>query len=166
MVFRSAKLPLQPCLGQLPVPRYRVRRDLERLGGLFRADAAIETQLYHSASSRVHGGKRLESVVEGQQLLTAIARRVQGFFPRAAGSRRAATLSGAVTVRVINQDAPHQLRGQGEELRAILPTDTRSGTEPQPRLIDQGRGLEGAAWALLAHVTVGEAMELVMDERV
>ena len=44
--------------------------------------------------------------------------------------------------RVVDQDPPHQLRGDREEVRAVLPVERRAGPiELQVRLVDEGRRL-------------------------
>jgi hypothetical protein len=50
--------------------------------------------------------------------------------------------------RVVEQHAPHHLRGNRKELRAALPTRSVLIAEPQPSLVHQGCGLEGVTLVL------------------
>ena len=70
--------------------------------------------------------------------------------PRVTCVPRAAALERAARARVIDEHAPHHLRGDGEELRAALPARVVLAVEPQPRLVHERGGLEGVPLALAA----------------
>jgi len=57
--------------------------------------------------------------------------------------------------RVIDEDAPHQLGGDAEELRAILPVGLMLVDQAQVRLVDQRRRLQSMIGSLAAQVTAG-----------
>ena len=50
---------------------------------------------------------------------------------------------------VVEQDAPHHLRGDGEELRPTLPARVVLITETQPCFVHERGWLEGVALALV-----------------
>ena len=67
--------------------------------------------------------------------------------------------------REINQDTPHQLRRDCEEVRAALPMHVARINEAQISLIDQRGRLQRLAGPLTAHVAPGYTVQFVMDQR-
>ena len=57
--------------------------------------------------------------------------------------------------RVVDQDAPHHLRGDAEEVRATLPGDAILAGEPEVRLVDQGGGLQRVVRPFAAKIRRG-----------
>ena len=74
-------------------------------------------------------------------------------------------LSFATRARGIDQDAPHQLRRDGEKVRAALPPHTAGIDQAEVGLVDQRRGLELVAGPLAGHVAMRQLMQFVLDER-
>ena len=69
----------------------------------------------------------------------------------------AAPLLGAAAAGVVDQDPAHRLRGDREEVTAVLPGDPRLIDEPEVRLVhDRGR-LQRVAGRLLPEVPFGDA---------
>jgi hypothetical protein len=66
---------------------------------------------------------------------------------------------------VIDEDAPHHLGRDPEEVRAVLPGDVALSGEPHVGLVDQCRRLEGVVRTLLAQVGGGEPAQLSVHER-
>jgi hypothetical protein len=66
---------------------------------------------------------------------------------------------------VVHQDAAHQLRAQGEEVRSILPVRVLDFDQPQPGFMDQGGGGQGLLLAFAGQVTAGQVAQLLIDER-
>jgi hypothetical protein len=65
---------------------------------------------------------------------------------------------------VVDEDAAHDLRGDGEELRAVLPGDVLPVNQPQVSLVDERRGLQGLGVALVLEVRGGQPPQLVVDQ--
>jgi hypothetical protein len=65
---------------------------------------------------------------------------------------------------VVDQDASHHAGRDGEEVHAVLPRDI-DVDEAGVRFVDESGRLEGVLLALAAHVPVGEAPELLVDDR-
>src|SRR5207244_13093209 len=65
----------------------------------------------------------------------------------------------------IYQNAPHDLCRDSEEVSAVLPAHAVCIDQTQVSLIDEGGSLEGTAYVLAAHVTLGQPMKLGIDER-
>jgi hypothetical protein len=53
----------------------------------------------------------------------------------------AAALFDQARARVVNEYAAHHLRGDGEEVGAVLPAHLRLVNEAQVGVVDEGRGL-------------------------
>jgi NAD-dependent dihydropyrimidine dehydrogenase PreA subunit len=71
-----------------------------------------------------------------------------------------------MTPRVIDQDATHNLCGDCEEVRTICPVDVLLIDETNVGFVDQCGGLQSVTLAFTTHVTAGEAMEFVVNERI
>jgi hypothetical protein len=69
-----------------------------------------------------------------------------------------------VTTSVIDQDPAHDLRGNTKEMRSILPIALALVDEPDVRLMNQSRRLQGVVGTLAAKLTRGNAPELRIDE--
>jgi hypothetical protein len=102
---------MEPCFGHGPVALDRGRRDLQRLGRLAGIQPRKELQLDDSPEARVESAQLGERLVEGKEVdrcdLRRCHRRVQGdeVF-------RAASLARLFPARVIDQNLPHNSRGQ------------------------------------------------------
>ena len=66
---------------------------------------------------------------------------------------------------LVNQYAPHGLRGDGEEVRAVLPTHAALVNESHVSFVDERGGLQSVVGALAAHVAVREPVQLLLNER-
>jgi hypothetical protein len=66
---------------------------------------------------------------------------------------------------VIDQDPPHELRGESDELRTALPGNVPLIDQPQVSLMNQGRTLQGVICPLGAQLPVGKPAELAINER-
>ena len=67
--------------------------------------------------------------------------------------------------RVIDQDVPHNLCGDGEEVGPILPFDFLLSSQAQIGFVNQRRGPKCVAVALSLDITMRDAPQLVIDQR-
>ena len=67
--------------------------------------------------------------------------------------------------RGVNEDASHDLRGQSEEMRAILPVDVVGVDQTEIGLMDERRALQRQARAFVPHVPPGLDSQLRVDQR-
>jgi hypothetical protein len=67
--------------------------------------------------------------------------------------------------RGVDKDSTHGAGRDREKMCAILPGHLLYIDEPQIRFVHQCRGLKGMARALVAHVVVGQAAQLVVEQR-
>jgi hypothetical protein len=70
-----------------------------------------------------------------------------------------------MTARMIDKNAPHQLRRHAEEVGTVLPANIPPVNQPKINLINQCRGLQGVAGTFLAHVASSQSMQFRLDER-
>ena len=77
----------------------------------------------------------------------------------------AAAFVAQLAPRVIDEDAAHHLRGDGEEVAAILPVDVALIEQLQVGLVDDGGGLQPVVPPLARELARGQRIELVVDER-
>src|SRR5207249_7369565 len=73
--FSGLQLLQQPYLCEPPVPEYGVGRDAQHLGCFFRSQSAEVAQLNHSCFPRVKFGKRVERIIERNEVGPAPSRR-------------------------------------------------------------------------------------------
>ena len=76
-----------------------------------------------------------------------------------------AALAARLTASVVEQDAPHQLRGDPKKVGTILPLDLPLINQPDKSLVHQGRGLHRVTRTLSPHVASREPMQLVVHQR-
>jgi hypothetical protein len=67
--------------------------------------------------------------------------------------------------RVVDEDAPHQLRGDAEEVAAVLPVDLALVEQPQIRLVDHRGDLQAIVAPFTIQLARGQRPQLVVDER-
>jgi hypothetical protein len=67
--------------------------------------------------------------------------------------------------RMIHQDASHYLRGNSEEVCAILPGDSFLTDQPKERLVYQRRRLQCVVETLLSQIRGGLPLQLTIDQR-
>src|SRR5262249_49785395 len=67
--------------------------------------------------------------------------------------------------RVVDQDMPHHLAGDGKEMRSIPPNNTRTGEQPDKCLLHQGRRLHRMVLMLAPEMPPGETVQLGSDQR-
>jgi len=68
-----------------------------------------------------------------------------------------------LATRMLDQDAPHQLRRNGEKMSAIVPLHSLVIHQPYVGFIHEGCGLQAVAVAFASHVTARQAPEFVID---
>ena len=67
--------------------------------------------------------------------------------------------------RVVDEDAAHGLRRNGQEMGAVLPLHALVIDQPQVGFVDQRRRLQAVAGALALHVVVRQTTEFVVHDR-
>jgi hypothetical protein len=78
---------------------------------------------------------------------------------------RAGSLRGLMGARMIDQDAPHDLRGYPEEMRPILPRHPLLPDEAQIRLVHQGSRRQRVVRAFVPQITGSPPSEFPIHQR-
>lgn len=78
---------------------------------------------------------------------------------------RRAALFGIPGAGRVDQDAPHQPAGHGEEVGAILPRHGTQVDQAKERLVDERRRLQRMTGALAAHVPASQPLQFSLDHR-
>ena len=66
---------------------------------------------------------------------------------------------------MIDQNVPHHLCGQAEELRAMLKGDRFLISQTDVDFVHQGSGLQSVGPGLAPQITIGQLAQFVIDER-
>ena len=67
--------------------------------------------------------------------------------------------------RGVHEDPAHHLRGNGKEMRPILPVGPADTDEAQERFVDQSPAFEGVAVPFVSHVPARSTTEVIIDVR-
>ena len=77
----------------------------------------------------------------------------------------AASFQAALSTGMVDQNMPHHLRGNAEEVCPILPVNVALIDESKISLVDEGRCLQGMVGAFAPHVMMGKPAQLFMHQR-
>src|SRR5208337_3240112 len=110
---------------------------------------------------RVETSQLQQRIVERHQIHIFCVWRRQRLVERQLMS--AATLCRAVPARVLDQNLPHQLRRNGEEMLAVRKSSRGPLAQPEISLMDQRRALQGVVAALFPEVPVRLTAQFVVD---
>jgi hypothetical protein len=66
---------------------------------------------------------------------------------------------------VINEDSPHESRGNAQKVCAIRPVDRGTIGESQKYFVHKGRGLQCVIFSLAPHVPAGKTPHFSFNER-
>src|SRR5688572_9761989 len=64
----------------------------------------------------------------------------------------------------VYENSSHRLGSRGEKVRAILPVWRCVGAKPEPRFVDERRGLKSLAWCFARHLLRGEQPQLAVNK--
>ena len=138
---------------------------MQHTGDLLVVKTAKVSQLDYLAASWISLGEALECFVQTHQFASLLGNKCCHFLERDLLCA-AASLCVTMTSRVVDQNAPHYLRGDREEVRTIRPVHIFLIDQSDVGFIYQGSGLKCVVFSLAAHVTAGQAVEFVVDQRV
>ena len=65
---------------------------------------------------------------------------------------------------IVYQNVAHHPRGDGEELRPVLPADVLPVDQPEVGLVHQSRGLQNMAAPLVRQVNGSHPMQLLLED--
>ena len=159
-VSSSLELPAQPHARDLPLAPNGRERDAQRFGGFRHAEAREVAELHEPSFLWIERGEARERVVEREKI-DRIQRRLRRRgrtlrVPLAIDGaerdlhRRGAALEGMAPACMVHENAPHDLRGDGKELRAALPSRVVLRVEAEPGFVHKRGGLQRMSFLLAA----------------
>src|SRR5215218_650752 len=160
----AAHLALEPGPRQPPVAHHGCGRHLQDGSRLLDAQPAEEPHLDDAALPLVEFRQCLKGVVQADEVLARFLADDECFVEGYLDGTAAALLI-VPGARVIDQDAAHYPRGDGEKVRAVVPLDRLPVHQPDKRLVDERGRLQAVSHALSCHAASRNAVELIMDER-
>src|SRR5271157_2085027 len=107
---------MQPSPCASPVSFHRPWRQLEHIRGFFDGKTAEESQLHNTTLLLVEFSQFIQSVVESDHVHAAALERQ----PIQCYAIASIPLSGIVAARVLDQNLPHQLGADRQEMSAVL----------------------------------------------
>ena len=154
----------QPRLGIAQIPLNRPGRNVKQFRRLRFVQSDKKPQFDHFRLLRREHGQFIESRVNLQKPFV-ISRHgdfngVQINALAFSSMARAKFSPGA-----FDENVAHGLGGGGEKMSAVLPSWHLSGSQPQPRFVNQRRGLESVARGLLRHLDRGQAAQPLVNQR-
>jgi len=149
--------------GKGPVPLHRAGSDLEDLRDLLDREAGELAQLDDAGLAGTLSRETGECFVDGDNVVDPLRRDGELVVHFDAAEASGASL-GVVLAGVVNQDLTHDVGSKADEVGATVPVDALTG-EAEVGLVDDRGGLEGMVGALAAHVSLGEAMQLRVNQR-
>ena len=163
-MFSPLKLASQPDPRELPVAHDRLNRNTQDARAFFHTQTAKHAQFDDAASPRIECRQGIERGVQRNEVAAALRRRDERVAQRHP-PKAAATLDVPLAARVIDQDVPHERRGEGEEVRAIPQADAATPHEAHIRLIDERCGLERVTRRLAPHMPPRQLTQIPVDQR-
>jgi hypothetical protein len=153
---------VKPHFSQSPIPRYSIRRDFQYFRRLIHGQACKKTQLDDAHDSRVHGRKRFECIIKGNQVCSLCSRHHK-IFVEPDRLHTASSLQVVPPSAEIHQNPPHQLSRHTQKVCSILPLHMPDIDQLQVDLIDERRGLKRMLGPLSCHVTAGHGVQLPVN---
>jgi hypothetical protein len=155
---------IQPRSGNPPLALHRPGGDAQDVGGLLDGETAEESELDDASLLRVESLQVGESPVkrDGVDVDRLGGRET---FDERDPSLGASALGPHSAPRVVDENPSHQLRGDGEEVRPVLPLHAALIDELQIRLVHQRRRLERMVGSLARKVPFGQRLQLPVDHR-
>jgi hypothetical protein len=152
----------QPDSRQCPVSFHRARRNSERRSDLLYGEAAKVSQFDDLGLTWILLLQPVESLIELRDLFEPLGRYRELILELDSFSL-AAALIGVAGAGVVDEHSPHNMSGEAYEMFTAVPIDVLLN-KAQVGLIDEGGGLQRVVGPLSAHVGVGNAMELRVNE--
>lgn len=121
-----------------------------------------EAQLHDLRLRCIVSCQMIQRLIEGQQLLVIDAgREIQAveIYPL----RTSPVAEIILAPGIIDEDAAHGLGGGAKKMRAILPLNRSVAAEAQPRLVDEGGGLERVSGGFAGEFGGGDLAKFAVE---
>src|SRR4051794_7376491 len=145
----------QPGAGHGPFAADGCRRDLQRLGGFVERQTSVETELHDARLLRKDVRKTIEGEIESDDVEVLLFADVDGEFD-GHRSRAAAALVAPFAPRVIDKDAAHDRRRDGEKVDAVAEGDMALVSKSNVQLVHECGRLQRVPFALASEMPLGD----------
>jgi hypothetical protein len=159
----SADAGEQPRASEFPIPAYCGQGDPERLNYFLISVTAKVAEFDDPCRARFETLQLAQSLIQDEYIDAPGLGGELYLVEIDLGGAAAAPL-GVVRTGMIDQDAPHLLAGDGEEVRAILDFQRFRTNQAYVGLMDQGGGLQRVSWTLVPHLVGSNAMQFRVDQ--
>jgi hypothetical protein len=156
----------EPSASGIPTALDGGRRDSQKGGRVFDGKAREVAEFDDLALLGIQGGKFVEGGVQRKQINGGLwgLRQIETALYR--NRMDAGTpLGGATAPFIVHEDPTHELRGDAQEVGAILDRKSFLPREAQIDFVDQSGSLKRVIGPLLAKVMASDAAEFAIDER-
>jgi hypothetical protein len=157
------KLSVEPSFGDTPIAFDGFWGDAQHRSRLVHGQAAKETQFDDLTLSRVQFSEAMQSGVHLKQLGRLFRRKNKAFVKRNDWPPTA-TLFSQVSAGVIDQNVPHDLGGNREEVRTILPTRRGLLHQSQVGFVDECGGLQSMVHSFAPHVSCSHLPKFAVNQ--
>ena len=155
---------MEPGAGETPIAHHRFRRNSQYLGGLLDAQSAKEAQFDDTSFAGINFSQRVEGIIKCHELFRTTASQIRELVeihPLGA----AASFGRQSAACPVQQNMPHDLGGDCEEMGTVLPINILDVDQLQVGLVDQGGCLQGVPGALVPQLVPGDALQGAIDAR-
>jgi hypothetical protein len=121
-------------LSSPPLAHHGHGRKIHHLGSLFDREAAEEAQFCNPALSWVNSFEFLQRLIKREEFFGPLHAQALSLLQSQLLSPSPA-LRVSVAASAVNQDVAHNLRGDGEEVLAVMPFDTGQVNQPDVSLV-------------------------------
>lgn len=157
----TLKLKLKPTLGEAPIAFDGCAADAERIRDFGFGEANEEFQFDDAGLAGIDLLEALERLVNGDDVgvgMSGGGSILQGGLSSASTAPFSQTGTG-----MVDENAPHDSGGEGEEVAAILDFDGGLAEEADIEFVDEGSGLQGVVLTLAHQGAAGENAQLVIE---
>ena len=164
IVVPSHDFPPQPRFRHSPFAFHRARRSIQHLADFFIRQATEEAQFDDLALARIEREEIFQRIVERDQINTPFRGRRERFVESKLVPA-APALFRAMGSGIVDEDATHDLRGDAEEVGAILPGGGALVDQPQIGFVDKAGRLQRVIRAFSLQISAGELAQFFVDQR-
>lgn len=164
LLVLSRDLSIQPRSGESPLAEHGPIRNLQDRARIFYTESTKKPQFNHPALARVDFSKCTERIIELQKIARLLRSIHECLIERCFG-RTSATFRTLVNSGHVDENSPHQLRGDREEMSSILPINIRPANQPDVCLINQCCRLQRMIRPLAGQVPPREPLKLSLHAR-
>lgn len=143
----------EPCLGQAPVPVHRLGRHAEDRCALLGRQASEEPHLDHLCFARVKPGQCLDSPIQEHNIQIE-------FIADSEVLSEIDAREPPVRPGIVNEDAPHDLGADCQEMRSVSPFQVPNASQSQVGFIHQGGGLNRVAGTFALQMAPRDPVQL------